>query len=153
MSVQSRLAILDVISRYAHAWDDRDPDTYADTFTIDAIFESYISQPEEVPVVRHEGRVAILAWARDRAADLTSKCTRHSPGVTVFDRLTPTVARTRTLLLESVLQPGDETPWLTNTGVYLDDWRNTSDGWKLSHRIITHDRSQRARPFDSPRPE
>ncbi len=152
MSADDRLAILDAIARYAHAWDDRDAETYAASFTADAVFESYISLEGSTPLIHHEGRAAILAWARERAAALAEKRTRHTPGSTVFDELTADAARTRTLLLESVLQPGDETPWLTNSGVYLDEWRKTTDGWKLARRSITHDRSRPARPFDGPRP-
>ena len=152
MTAAVRLAILDAIARYAHAWDDRDPEAYAASFTTDAVFESRISGPGGAPQIQHQGRAAILAWARERAAALSDKRTRHTPGSTVFDELTSSAARTRTLLLESVLRPGDETPWLTNTGVYLDEWRKTPDGWRLASRTITHDRTQPARPFDGPRP-
>ena len=152
MTAADRLAILDAIARYAHAWDDRDPEAYAASFTADAVFESYISRLGSAPQIHHEGRAAILAWARELAAALADKRTRHTPGSTVFDELGADAARTRTLLLESVLQPGDDTPWLTNNGVYVDEWRKTPDGWKLARRTITHDRSQPARPFDGPRP-
>lgn len=152
MSADDRLAILDAIARYAHAWDERDAETYADSFTADAVFESYISREAGAPLIHHESRAEILTWARERAAALREKATRHSPGLTVFDELTAGAARTRTLLLESVQQLGEETPWLTNTGVYRDEWRKTSAGWKLARRTITHDRSQPGRPFDGPRP-
>lgn len=95
MTAAGCLAILAAIARYAHAWDDRDPEAHAASFTADAVFESQISGPGGAPQIRHEGRPAILAWARERAAALSDKRSRHTPGSTVFDELSPNVAAAR----------------------------------------------------------
>lgn len=153
MSVDDRLAILDVIARYAHAWDDRDAETYADCYTDDAVFEAYIADQGD-PLIHWESRDAILKWATAaHGGHLVGRATRHMPNGTVFDELTNETARTRTMLLETVLRPEDTRPWLTNTGVYEDEWRRTPDGWRLSKRVIVHDRRQPARPMDAPRPD
>jgi hypothetical protein len=62
MSVEDRLAILDVIARYALAWDGRDAEAYAACFTDDAVFEDWIKGRDE-PLNRLETREAIGAWA------------------------------------------------------------------------------------------
>lgn len=148
-----RLAIIDVIARYAHAWDDRDAETYADCYTDDAVFESYI-RGDPSPHLHYESRVAIDEWARAaHAGHLVGKVTRHRPHSTVFDELTPERARTRTMLLETVYREGDGAPWITNTGVYLDEWRRTPKGWRLAYRAIHHDRSYASRPMDGEKPE
>ena len=150
-SIEDRLAILDAIARYAHAWDDRDADTYADCFTDDAVFEAYIASDPE-PHIRKVTKATILEWARGaHAGHLADRATKHTPNGTVFDELGPDAARTRTMLLETVMRPEDGRPWLTNTGVYVDAWRRTPEGWKLARREMHHDRSQAPRPMDSPR--
>lgn len=149
MSVEDRLDILNTIARYAHAWDDRDPETYTSCFVEDGLFEAYVRSQEE-PMMRHTPRTAILEWATRRHAEFKAERlqTRHMMLDTVFDELTADRARTHTLLLETNTRPDDIVPWVVGNGVYRDLWRKTPEGWRLAERRLHYDRWQQTRPRD-----
>jgi hypothetical protein len=54
----------------------------------------------------------------------------------VFLDLTAETARTRTMLLMTWLPSGEMIANIMWTGVYLDDWRRTETGWKISRREL-----------------
>ena len=138
MSADDRLAILEMIGRYSYAYDGRDADAYASLFTEDAVFEVYAGR--EKPLVRNEGREAIREWARGLHEEMPAGYQgRHHQTGTVFEELGPDSARTRTLLLGTRRHPGDESPGVSGTGVYSDEWRRTSEGWRFAKRVIRMD--------------
>ena len=145
MSADDRLAILDQIGRYSYAWDGKDSDTYAALFTEDAVFEVFTRGDE--PVIHNEGREAIRRWARATHSGERpglrphppDEQTRHNQSGTVFDELGADAARTRTMLLSARQGPGDVIPIPSTTGVYRDEWRRTSEGWRIARRSLRID--------------
>lgn len=132
-----RLAIIEVIARYSQAWDGRDPEAYASLFAEDAVFEAFARDADE-PVIRRDGRDAILVWARERsAARDPAEGHRHHQSGTIFDELEVDRARTRTMLLETRRRGGRPEPWVT--GIYTDDWRRTPEGWRFAKRSLRMD--------------
>ena len=61
------------------------------------------------------------------------------PQAAFFEELGPDSARTRTLLLGTRRSPGDESPGVSGTGVYSDEWRRTPEGWRFARRVIRMD--------------
>jgi ketosteroid isomerase-like protein len=149
MNVDDRLSILERIGEYSQAWDGRDSQRYALLFTEDGVFEIFTLASER-PVTRQESRAAILAWARaihDGAEPEVQR--RHHQSGTVFDELTPDTSRTRTMVVSTRAIPG-EPPHVSATGVYHDEWRKTSEGWRIARRSFRSDRRD-ARPPGVPR--
>lgn len=147
MTVEDRLEILEVIGRYAYAWDEKNAELYASWFTEDGILEVY-TRGQDQPAIRADGRDAIMRWARGihrgelegmRPPDSAER-TRHAPGVTVFDELNGELARTRTMLFETRVAGGASAPVPQVAGVYTDEWRCTAEGWRLVHRTLNFDR-------------
>ena len=147
MSADERLAIMEVVARYAYAWDAKDAAAYAACFTEDAEFEVY-TRGREAPAFRQEGRDAIEGWARGmhsgelegmRAPDPRER-TRHAPGGVIFDALAGDTAQTRAMLFETRVSGGRSTAIPQISGVYSDEWRRTPDGWRLSRRVLHMDR-------------
>ena len=147
MRAQERLAILEVVGRYAYAWDAKDARGYASWFTEDGLLEVYTRGRQE-PAIREQGRAAIERWAAGihsgalpgmRAPDPAER-TRHAPGGTVFDEHGADSARTRTMLFETRVAGGGTAPAPQIAGVYSDDWRRTAEGWRLSRRTLRMDR-------------
>ena len=66
MSIEDRLAILEVIANYSYHYDGQDADAYAELFTEDGVFEVYAGR--EKPLVHNAGREAI----RERAESAPS---------------------------------------------------------------------------------
>ena len=66
MSADDRLEIMEMVARYAYAWDEKNAHAYAACFTDDAEFEVY-TRGHEAPAFRQEGRDAIERWADGHA--------------------------------------------------------------------------------------
>ncbi len=147
MSAEDRLAILEVVGRYAFAWDAKDAHGYALWFTEDGLLEVYTRGREE-PAIQEKGRAAIERWAagihsgtlRGMRAPDPAERTRHAPGGTVFDELATDSARTRTMLFETRVGSGEAAPLPQVAGMYSDEWRRTPEGWRLARRTLRMDR-------------
>ena len=141
MSLESKLAIQEVIAQYSYTYDAKDAEAFSKLFTEDAVWELYMFGSTE-PQVRLNSRQAIRDWAahnyRGRTASVNS---RHHQSGTLFDELTDGNARTRTMVLITHQNATDITPRPTLSGVYYDLWRKTAGGWKLARRMLYHDQS------------
>ncbi len=147
MSADDRLEIMEMVARYAYAWDEKNAHAYAACFTEDAEFEVY-TRGREAPAFREEGRDAIERWAKGmhseelegmRAPDPLER-TRHAAGGVVFDALEGDTAQTRAMLFETRVAGGRSTAVPQISGVYTDEWRRTPEGWRLSRRVLRMDR-------------
>ncbi|MCR9096074.1 MAG: nuclear transport factor 2 family protein [bacterium] len=138
-----RLAIADAIAQYAYQWDAKNAEGFADLFTEDAIFEVEVSGVR-VPDARVEGRPAIYAYAKDsHEGRLAGKQTRHHMTSLVFIALTDDAATTENMVLVTHQSGTDATPQPRASGIYRNTWRKTSQGWKISRRLLLLDRPAR----------
>jgi len=88
------------------------------------------------PAIRLEPRPAIQAWAMRRLNERRGRfISRHYQSSTVFKTLTAESARTRTMVLVTHQDVTEAVP----PGVYHDQWRKTTEGWRLVHRRLHHD--------------
>ncbi len=141
MSIEDRLAILEVIARYSYAYDARDAEGFAQLFTDDAVWEMFVSGATE-PQVRLESRGAIRHWAEQNyQGRIAGVYSRHYQSGVLFDELTAETARTRTMVLVTHQNATDTAPRPTLSGVYDDQWHKTQDGWRLVCRTLRHDQS------------
>lgn len=139
MSADDRLAIMEQIARYSHAWDARDTDAYIAVFAPDAVFEMFRPGAVE-PELQHVGRDAIREWAaqRHQEIDPASQSRANNTGV-VFEELTADRAKTHTMLLRTDIGPEDRVPRVTVSGAYDDEWRRLPEGWRLVRRTLRLD--------------
>ena len=138
MSVEDRLAILEMIGHYSRTYDGKDADGYAELFTEDAVFEVYAGR--EKPLLHCGSREAIREWARALHEEMPEGYqSRHHQTGTIFEALGPDSARTTTMLLGTRRYPGDESPRVSGTGIYHDEWRKTPDGWRFARREVHMD--------------
>lgn len=134
MSADDKLAIHETIARYSYTYDGLDADGYAGVFTNDGVFEVFLPG-QTSPAVRIESRMAIREWAARRLQKRRGRFgSRHYQSGTVFDELTANSAQTRTMVLVTHQHAGEPTPRIAHTGVYLDEWRRTDEGWRIAHR-------------------
>ena len=139
MSADDRLAIVELVAAYAHAWDAADAEAYAALFTADAVFELFRAGSDE-PASRLEGRAAILAWARERhAARPPGQQPRAHAGGTVVDEIDGDAARGRTMLLQTLTSEGEPAPRPAVTGVYRDEFRRSGGRWRFAQRTLRLD--------------
>jgi ketosteroid isomerase-like protein len=134
VSVEDRLAILEVIAQYSYTYDSCDAEGFARLFTDDGLFEVF-APAKHVAVLRLQSQTAINAWAAKRLARRRGVFTsRHHQSGTLFEDLTSSSAKSRTMVLVTHQRWDEALPRLALTGTYRDLWRKTAIGWRLAHR-------------------
>lgn len=132
------LEIRHIIAQYSYTFDSRNAEGWSRLFTEDAVWE-FIGGLSPEPMIRLEGRDQILAWARMRHGEIPENINsyHHQSGIS-FEALTPDTARTRVMVLISAHDRTETPPRINITlaGVYHDEWRKTSEGWRFSRRIL-----------------
>ena len=136
MQIEDMMAVEQVIARYAYTFDQGEADAWAALFCEDGVWE-LVDQLGGEPRRRLVGRAELAAFC-------THQFTSRAPGVSschhqssvLFDELTDSSARTRTLLILTVKTAG-EAPQVRMTGVYHDSWVRTDAGWRLKLRVLT----------------
>ena len=145
LSTEDRLAIFELLSRVAYAYDQRDLPGLAECFTPDARFSLHIARAE--PMAPCAGREAIMTLYRDAMAAQTD-VRRHvisnpffietgiEPGAEtgIESGAEPTVVSNLTLLATE-----DGQCRLLCTGVYRDTLRRVDSRWRLHRRHLDLD--------------
>ncbi|BCO35992.1 nuclear transport factor 2 family protein [Mycobacterium heckeshornense] len=149
-----RMALSDLVHRYASGIDDRQFDTVAELFTQDA--EMTVPDPPAKlePVLRHAGPAAIGAAI---TAVATTVRTEHAIVGEVYDPgPDPDAARGRiTCVAHHWDQRGGELIDVVWHLRYDDDYRRTDAGWRICRRVLTINAIEtrvlrRLRPADVP---
>ncbi|MGE0308203.1 MAG: nuclear transport factor 2 family protein [Acidimicrobiia bacterium] len=124
LSADDRLEIIDLLGRYSWAFDARDGDAYARTFTHDGVMQG--------PVTAIEGVEQLTGWARDYPASLA----RHTISNIVIEGGADHAISKSTLV---VLAGVDDEIKPVLLGEYHDSLRKTPDGWRIAHRrLVIH---------------
>jgi 3-phenylpropionate/cinnamic acid dioxygenase small subunit len=138
MSLEDRFAILEAIATFSYTCDSDDVDGWVNVFTDDGVWESR-RRGEPEPRTRRVGSAALHEFAANlfsSRGDRDISQARHYQTNTVFLDLTAETARTRTMALITWLMSGEMIANIAWTGVYIDDWRKTEGGWKISRREL-----------------
>ena len=140
IDISNRLAITDVLTQYSYRWDGKDSLGFSRLFTENAVLERWF-HGEYIDGSRLEGREAIFRYAKEshegRLADRQSR--HHFSGI-VFLELNTTTAITENMALITHQTENDTTAIIRSSGIYRNTWRKTSEGWRISERILMTDR-------------
>ena len=133
LSADDKLAILDLLSRSAYAYDERDLNMLADCFTEDAAFSIKIKDADLIGPF--EGRDAVMQLYRGALEEQTD-VRRHVVSNAFFasEDGEPSVISYLTLFATE----NGETK-LLSAGVYRDTLRDTGSGWRLCKRHLDLD--------------
>lgn len=139
-SLSDRLAIADVLTQYSYRWDGKDAAGFADLFTEDAVMEQHYNG-ELTPGSRWVGKEAIYQYAMEsHRVRLADRQTRHHFSGLVFLELNAENAVTENMALITHQTASDSAPVNRSSGIYRNNWRKTSAGWRISKRILLVDR-------------
>lgn len=144
-----RMALTDLVHRYAAHVDDRQFQQAAELFTETA--QLVVPEPPDTlePVRRHDGRAGVLA-ALSALASVTR--TRHAIVGEVYTAATPDTAAGRIACVAHHWTAGDEKitdlVWHLR---YADGYQRTGAGWRIAHRVLTIDAIE-TRPVRRVRP-
>ena len=138
ISVQDRMEIFELISKYSHTWDSKDSVAWAALFTDTAISQTYMAGEL---VLESTSTVERLNGAKSRHAMFTENGiqTRHFQTNTVL-----TLDRNGTVSGETVFSvawqySAEDEPRLMHTGIYRDKFTKTPAGWRFARREVRVD--------------
>ena len=132
---ETRLAILDVLHGYCHAYDGGDIDGMVNLFMERGSFE-FTPPPAGFPA-RIEGRTQIRAGMSARKSATAGSQRRHLITNVLFDEVDELAAKVRSYLTLASTTDGKLS--FLATGVYDDRLRNTPDGWRFESRRLKLD--------------
>ena len=132
-------AISQQIALYAHRWDGKLAESFAELFTEDARMDRWLGgKLVEASVI--EGKQAILDYARrSHNGRLADRQTRHHMTSIVFLEIDGDTALTENAALITHQTRESTTAFISGTGVYRISWRNTDKGWKITQRTLLSD--------------
>ena len=135
----NRAAITDILTQYSYRWDGKDSAGFADLFTDDGVLERWING-KKIETATIEGRAAILEYARNsHEGRLSDRLSRHHFSGIVFIELKETSAITKNMALITHQIKDDSPAFISSSGYYLNTWRKTKEGWRISKRILEVD--------------
>lgn len=145
-SPDDRVALVDLVGRYAAAIDDRRLDDAVGLFTRDGVLVTPSAPKHLGPTITHEGREAI---ATEMAALHDFTATFHAVHAVVLDLVDADTATGRVSCTAHHLSAGEEKHRdLMWNLVYRDTYRRTTDGWRFVRReqqiVSIHTHSPRA---------
>jgi uncharacterized protein (TIGR02246 family) len=131
--------IFEVISRYSHMWDSKNPSGLADLFTEDGVWDRW-GPGVQKPDISLKGREALREYTAERfRTNLADRQTRHYQTNTIILDLTDDTAHTRTVFVVTHVPASEKSPRVVTTGIYEDEFRRTGGGWRISHRVLRAD--------------
>jgi hypothetical protein len=137
-TADDKLEILDLVSRFSHAFDGGDPDAFANVFTPEGMFAERIGGQD---FVRGRGHKELKAFARGDVEKRGTNQPRHHVRNTVFVEITYDRALTRTYFLTTNVSGAGKLATVIGTGIYEDESIRTPEGWRISRRVAIHDKN------------
>jgi hypothetical protein len=139
---ENRLQIMDALAQYSYRWDGKDSVGFANLFTDDAVIERQL-EGKLVEGSRLQGKAAILDYAqRSHQGRLADRQTRHHFSAIVFLELSNEHAVTENMALITHQTADSNAPFIRSSGIYRISWRNTPQGWQMTHRTLFSDSFQ-----------
>jgi 3-phenylpropionate/cinnamic acid dioxygenase small subunit len=136
ITVEDRLMIQDLISRYGRTYDDRDAEGWAALFTDSAPMPIYIAGKLTRELNTNEER---KKWAQSRFDTFDNDGvfkTRHFQTNTLLTQRDDGAVEGTTLFLVTFQYAAETTPRPIHTGMYQDRFVKTHEGWRFAKREI-----------------
>jgi len=135
----NRAAITDVLTQYSYRWDSKDSAGFAELFTEDGVLEREVNG-ETINTATIKGREAIYNYAKtSHEGRLADRQSRHHFSGIVFLDLNETTAVTENMALITHQTKKNDAAYIRSSGYYLNSWQKTTNGWRISKRILKVD--------------
>ncbi|MCA9824274.1 MAG: nuclear transport factor 2 family protein [Dehalococcoidia bacterium] len=124
LTIEDKLEIHELYTRYNHAIDSGDGPAWAATFTPDGVLETSIGSPS--------GTKELIEFCDTLNANYRP---RHWVNNLLLEE-TPTGVTGRCYLMGLLL---GEQPGISNTAIYEDEIVRTPSGWRFARRVVNND--------------
>jgi len=141
--ISERQAVRDLIDRYAHAADRRQPREQAEVFTRDGVVLVYEGNPNmSAPIQTVTGREELVATFTGLIAQYDS--TTYLNGQSTIEQTGPTTATGETYCLAyHLLHDSEQRMLLTMAIRYLDSFTKVDGEWLIAERKLIFDWTDR----------
>ena len=139
LSLDDRIALLDLISAYSHTWDTRDAAGWVGLFRDDAVLQAVFRGTVAWTYASNRERTEFITGfyaGADTAGILQS---RHFQTNTLFRAERDGSVRADTMFAVVFQHRAEPAPRYRNTGIYRDHFVKTAGGWKFARRDILVD--------------
>jgi len=138
VEISDRNAIDDLISRYSHTWDSKDPKGWSDLFVEDGIWENFFAGKKDKSLGSGAER---LAFAEKLQGSFRERgiVTRHHQTNTLLKKKEDGTIEGETVFSVIWQQHDEPLPKLMHSGVYRDIYVKTDRGWKFRVREVRFD--------------
>ncbi|MFL2480889.1 MAG: nuclear transport factor 2 family protein [Verrucomicrobiales bacterium] len=138
IAISDRNAINDLISRYSHTWDSKDPKGWSDLFVKDGVWENYFAGKKDKSLGSGAER---LAFAEKLQGSFRERriVTRHHQTNTLLKKKEDGAIEGETVFSVIWQQHDEPLPKLMHSGVYRDIYVKTDQGWKFRFREVRFD--------------
>lgn len=137
MAAESRLAIHELISLYADAFDEGRIDQMVGLFAPDGAFEVTRKVIGLPPLIQGQDELRAFMTSRAAAAEEHQRQIRHFAANIVVHELDETSARASSYLLLAWIADGK--PAFPLTGRYVDELVLVDGAWRFARRVLTPD--------------
>ena len=138
IEVGDRFAIDDLLSRYSHSWDSKDPEKWADLFIDEGIWQNSFAGKVETILKSNKER---LQFAKKLQESFRQKgvTTRHHQTNTLLRKKKDGYIHGETVFSVIWQYADDPLPKLKHSGVYRDQYEKTDKGWRFKFREVCFD--------------
>jgi hypothetical protein len=131
-----KLEALELIARFSHAIDGRDPDVFIRLFTEEGVLEHRRKQGDRA---QFQGRKELSGYFSNLLTQRGDDQPRHHVRNTVFSVVTDQKVSASTYFLLTRVSGKGGFAEVIETGLFHDDIVLTPEGWKIHKRIVIHD--------------
>ena len=134
--VALKLDVMDVIARYAHTFDGRNPEAFLDLFADDGIIGIKRKQEE---ALQWQGKGELQDYISHAYAERGDDQPRHHVRNTIFLEITADRVTTSTYFLATLAPGKGGLAKVTASGIFKDEMVFIADGWKIKKRTVLYD--------------
>ena len=138
IEISDRIEIQDLISRYSHTWDSKDPKGWSDLFVKYGVWTNYFAGKKNKSLGSGE---ELLAFAQELQGSFRDRgiVTRHHQTNTLLKKKEDGTIEGETVFSVIWQHHDDPLPKLMHSGVYRDVYVKTDEGWKFRVREVRFD--------------
>ena len=136
VTAEDKLEILDLISRFSHAFDGGDAEALANVFVENGGYSERIDGTDSV---RGQGHIALKEYTKVETEKRGISQPRHHVRNTVFFETSNDRVKTRSYFLATTVAGEGKLATSTASGIYEDTIIRTPAGWRILKRIALYD--------------
>jgi 3-phenylpropionate/cinnamic acid dioxygenase small subunit len=138
---EDRQEVMDLIANYSFTYDSKDLDGFLNLFAEDAVWDYYVGLGNRTKQAMEVNKEELGEWVTGRFEEQKADGlqARHFMTNTVLTHIDVDHIAAKTMVVIVWRKKSESEPWLEDTGIYVDKFVRTPNGWKFLTRTLTSD--------------